>query len=48
MPNLFCMAGHVEKFNRQIGLKLTLHDKNYICNCCSTLSSSHYIMVQRG
>ena len=48
MPNLFCMVGCKEKFNKSFGLKLTLHDINYICNCCHIVSSGYYIKVHRG
>ena len=48
MPNLFCKVGCKEKFNRSFGLKLTPHDKNYICNCCHTVSSGYNIKVHRG
>ena len=48
MPNLFCMVGYKEKFNRSFSLKLTFHDINYIYNCCHTIPSGHYIKVHRG
>ena len=42
MPNLFYMVGCVEKFYLQFGIKLTHYDINYICSCCSNLSSGYY------
>ena len=48
VPNLFCMVGCIEKFNRQFGVKLTHYDINYIHNCCSNPSSGYYIKVHRG
>ena len=48
MPNLFCMAGCIEKFNRQFGVKLTHHDINYIHNFCSNQFSTNYMKVHQG